>query len=298
MLRQTIKELKWRSKHVSFEEFLEMFSVWLRLNLPHCSMLHGRYDWRLAHWTWFQHWLSVQKVTGRPETRSRRRCCSKFNHLDHVGRSPVDVNEVHQEAQFVENSCFIQQRIRTGVMWSFGLMSVMRRAAAFCKRYNDLIVDSGVQPVQRCSSPVGWAPVPRPDAWWLHHQQSDIFDAVASTERRTADNTTDVLLNRQPIVEKDTKISYDFDRLMSLSTECARLTDDILHRLARLPNHCSSVLSAFSWSRRDEHLSRLSVTQQHSWWRMVSISEWTLLLRASHLVDLICPSHNSYFSII
>jgi len=46
-----------------------------------------------------------------------------------------------------------------------------------------------------------------------------------------AENTTDVLLHRQLIVQVDAKI------------------------------------------RRDEHQSRKSITQQHSWWRIVSISE-------------------------
>jgi len=52
----------------------------------------------------FQRWLPVQEVTGRPEARLRQRCCSEFDHLGHVGRSLVGVNEVHQKAQFVENS--------------------------------------------------------------------------------------------------------------------------------------------------------------------------------------------------
>jgi len=37
--------------------------------------------------------------------------------------------------------------------------------------------------VQRCTIPVGWARLPWPDVWWLLHQQSDGFDAVASFER-------------------------------------------------------------------------------------------------------------------
>jgi len=40
-------------------------------------------------------------------SRPRRRCCSEFNHLGHVGRSLVGLNEVYQEAQFVHNSRFI-----------------------------------------------------------------------------------------------------------------------------------------------------------------------------------------------
>jgi len=52
----------------------------------------------------FQRWFPVQEVTGRPEARPRRRFCSEFNHLGHVGRSLVDVNEVQQEAHFGENS--------------------------------------------------------------------------------------------------------------------------------------------------------------------------------------------------
>jgi len=42
--------------------------------------------------------LALQEVTGRPEARLRRKCCCEFNHLGHVGRSLVGVNEVHQEA--------------------------------------------------------------------------------------------------------------------------------------------------------------------------------------------------------
>jgi len=45
-----------------------------------------------------QRWLTVQEVTGRQEARPGRRWCSEFNHLGHVGRSMVGVNEVHQEA--------------------------------------------------------------------------------------------------------------------------------------------------------------------------------------------------------
>jgi len=52
----------------------------------------------------FQHWGPVLEAAGRPEARPRRRCCSEFNHLGHVGRSLVGVNEVYQEAQFVQNS--------------------------------------------------------------------------------------------------------------------------------------------------------------------------------------------------
>jgi len=52
----------------------------------------------------FQRWRPVQGVTGRPEARPRRRCCSEFNYLGHVGRSLLGVNVVHQEAQFVQNS--------------------------------------------------------------------------------------------------------------------------------------------------------------------------------------------------
>jgi len=66
--------------------------------------------------------------------------------------------------------------------------------------------------VQLCNSPVGWVRVSWPDAWWHLHQQSDGFDAVASTERSNSHNTTDVLLHRQLIVEVDTNISYDFEQ--------------------------------------------------------------------------------------
>jgi len=59
----------------------------------------------------FQRWLPVQEVTGRLEVRPRRRFYSEFNHLGHVGRSLVGVNEVRQEAQFVENSLFYRQPV-------------------------------------------------------------------------------------------------------------------------------------------------------------------------------------------
>jgi len=94
-----------------------------------------------------QRWLPVQEVTGRPEARPRRRCCSEFSHVGHVGRSLVDVNEMHLEAYFVDKSRFVSavnvKHIRTGVMWSLGLVSVMRRAAAFCTRCKGLMDDSG-----------------------------------------------------------------------------------------------------------------------------------------------------------
>jgi len=72
----------------------------------------------------------------------------------------------------------------------------------------------------------------------------------------TADNSTDVF----------TTISCRSASgwMTSLPTERARSADDNLRRLARLPNHYSSVFSAFSWSRRDEHQSRMSVTQSQS----------------------------------
>jgi len=46
----------------------------------------------------FQRWRPVLKAAGGPEARLRRRCCSEFNHLGHVGRSLVGVNEVHQDS--------------------------------------------------------------------------------------------------------------------------------------------------------------------------------------------------------
>jgi len=45
-------------------------------------------------------------MTGRQEARLRRRCCSEFDDLGHVGRSLVGVNKVHQEAHFEENLRF------------------------------------------------------------------------------------------------------------------------------------------------------------------------------------------------
>jgi len=77
----------------------------------------------------------------------------------------------------------LSKHIKTGLLWSLGLVSVMRRSAAFCTRCNGLMVDSEGLRVQRSNSRVGWARVPWPVAWWLLHQQSDGFDAVASTER-------------------------------------------------------------------------------------------------------------------
>jgi len=52
----------------------------------------------------------------------------------------------------------------------------------------------------------------------------------------TADNTTDVLLHRQLIVEVDAKISYDFRWLddVIIPTESVRSADDNLRRLARM----------------------------------------------------------------
>jgi len=62
----------------------------------------------------FQRWLPVQEVTGSPEARPRRRCCSEFNHLGSVGRPLVGVNEVHQEAQLGENSRIYRSDV---VLW-------------------------------------------------------------------------------------------------------------------------------------------------------------------------------------
>jgi len=140
MLRQTIKEVKWRCIQVSFEKFLEMFTVWLRPNIvwqivpvSRAGMTDGSVT-KLGFQKVFNvtlvvvvtvlvkvsvkllkistntrtnsrtessstsrrnSWLPVQEVTGRPDARPRRRCCSESNHLGHVGRSLVGVNEVH-----------------------------------------------------------------------------------------------------------------------------------------------------------------------------------------------------------
>jgi len=61
----------------------------------------------------FQCWLPIQEMTGRPEARPRRRCCSEFNHVRQVGRWLLGVDEVlvHQEAQFVENSRFYRRPV-------------------------------------------------------------------------------------------------------------------------------------------------------------------------------------------
>jgi len=69
--------------------------------------------------------------------------------------------------------------------------------------------------VQRCSSPVGWARVPWQEAWWLFASR---VTQSPQLEEATADNTTDVLLRRQPIVEADAKISYSCDRLDDVIT--------------------------------------------------------------------------------
>jgi len=53
MLRQTIQELKWRCKQVSFEKFLEMFSAWLRVfqwqNVPGSRCLIDANEWLLCY---------------------------------------------------------------------------------------------------------------------------------------------------------------------------------------------------------------------------------------------------------
>jgi len=43
----------------------------------------------------FQRWRPLLEAADRPEARPRRRCCSEFNYLGHVGKSLVGVNEVH-----------------------------------------------------------------------------------------------------------------------------------------------------------------------------------------------------------
>jgi len=112
------KSLKWRCKQVSFEKFLELFSVWFRLNIVWQTVPGSRSSMTEGSLTelGFQCWHPVLEVTGKPEARARRRCCCEFNHLGHVGRSLVGVNEVRQEAQFVENSWFYRQpSLKTGV---------------------------------------------------------------------------------------------------------------------------------------------------------------------------------------
>jgi len=102
------KRVKCRCKQVSFKKFLEMFSVWLGLNTVWQTVpgRAGMTEGSLIE-LGFERWLPLQEVTGRQEARTRRRCCSEFNHFSHVGRSLVGMNEVYQEAQFVENSRFI-----------------------------------------------------------------------------------------------------------------------------------------------------------------------------------------------
>jgi len=224
-LRQEIKELKWRYKLVSFEEFLEIFSVWLRLNLVWQTVPGHRAGITEGSFTkiGFQRWLPVQEVTGRPEARPRWRCGSEFNHLGHVGRSLVGVNMVQQEAQFVENLWFIGsqcKRIRTGVMWSLDLVSVMRRAAAFCTLCNCLMVDSG-KACEYSVAVVQFAKQKCRDQTFGDFFTSRVTDLTQSPQLKeaTSDNMTDVLLHRLLIVQVYAKISYNRDRLDDVNSD-------------------------------------------------------------------------------
>jgi len=138
-------------------------------------------------------------------------------------------------------------RIRTGVMWLLGLVSVMRRAAALCARYNGLMVASR-WPAVACEYSVA---IVESTEHECRDQTLGDFTSRATNltqspqlKEATADKTTNVLLHRLLI-----RVKW-----------LVRSADHNLRRLARLPNHCSSVLSAFSWSRRDEHQSGISVT--------------------------------------
>jgi len=161
MLRQTIKKLKWLCRQVRFEKFLEMYVQCLtrtEYSLADCSRQQGRHDWL------FSRWLPVQEVTGRLEARPRRRCCSEFNYLGHVGTSLHGWCEWGASGGTICREFVILSAARTGGIWSLA-----------------------------------------------------------------------------------SYVSYD---------------------------HCPTTdMGTFSWSRREEHQSQMSVTQQHSWWRMLSISE-------------------------
>jgi len=110
--------------------------------------------------------------------------------------------------------------IRTGVMWSLGIVSVMRRSAAFCTRCNGLMVDSG----KACEYSVA---IVESTKYQCRDQMlgdfftSRVTDLTQSPQLReaTVDNTTDVLLHCQLIVKVDTKISYDFDQLDDVVTD-------------------------------------------------------------------------------
>jgi len=109
MLGQTVKELKWRFKHVRFEKFLDQ-SLLTEYRLADCSRQQGRHDWTSVTEgsltvgpLGFQRWIPVREVTGRPEARPRRRCCSEFNHLGHLG-------------DFIGSQC---KRTRTGVIYIY-----------------------------------------------------------------------------------------------------------------------------------------------------------------------------------
>ena len=97
--------------------------------------------------------------------------------------------------------------------------------------------------------------VPRPDT----SRTTDLTQSP-QLEENAADKSTGVLLiissaSRWTPRSRTTVTGW----MTSSPSESVRSMYDNLHKLARLPNHCSSVLSAFSYSRRDEHQSRISV---------------------------------------
>jgi len=112
-------------------------------------------------------------------------------------------------------------------MWSLGLVSVMRRAAAFCTRCKRLVVDlaRAASTALQSSSQLSTSAV-------IGRLVTDLTQTPQLKEA-TADNTTDVLLHRQLIVEVDTEICTTVTGWMILLlTESVRSADDNLRRLA------------------------------------------------------------------
>jgi len=225
MLRQTIKELKWRCKQVSFEKFLEVFRVWLRLNVvwqqgdcPAGSRA-GMTEGSLTE-LGFQRWLPVREVTGRPEARPRLRCFSEF---DHLGRSLVGVNEVHHEAQFVQNSWFLSAASVSAseLEWCGPL--------AWCQWWDEqrrrpvhTLQRSDGRLARDCSVAV----VQSDEHECRDQTLGDFFTRRATDltqspqlKEAIADNTTDVLLHRELILKVDAEISYDRDRLDDVTSD-------------------------------------------------------------------------------
>jgi len=148
----------------------------------------------------------------------------------------------------------------------------MRRAAAFCTRCN-VLVDSGrpASTALQQSSRLSTSAVTWPDQTLgdFLTSRATVLTQSPQPKEATADNTTDVMLHRQRIVELDAKILYDFDRLDDIIADWKRRVSR--RQLAQVSTTAEPLplrfKSAFNWSRRDEHQSRLSVTQQRNWWR-------------------------------